>query len=116
MPSQRWLRLAFWVAVAFTFVMATLPKPPPLPLSPNDKLQHILAFATLAALATAAYARTSVIKLMLGFAVFGALIEFVQMVPALNRDADWLDWCADVAAVAVVLLAAVLWRRFKQRA
>ena len=34
-------------------------------------------------------------------AAFGGLIELVQMVPDLHRDAEWLDWAADVAAALV---------------
>ena len=44
-----------WAATIFAFVMTLLPQPPQLPGSPSDKVQlsdkvqHILAFATLAA-------------------------------------------------------------------
>lgn len=115
MSLQRWLRLAFWAAVVFTFVMATLPQPPQLPGSPSDKVQHILAFTTLAILAVTAYGKTSVIKLLLGLGLFGALIEAAQMVPALHRDAEVLDWAADVVAVTVVLLVATFWHRLRRR-
>lgn len=112
---QRWLRLAFWAAIAITFVVATLPKPIELPGQPSDKIQHILAFAFLAALGAAAYARTTAWKLIAALAVFGGLIELTQMVPALHRDAEVLDWIADIAAVIVVLLVVRAWQRFAGR-
>jgi VanZ family protein len=90
--------------------MAVLPHPPQLPGHPNDKLEHIAAFATLALLGSFAYPRTSPLKLLAGLSLFGALIEIVQAIPALQRDSDVWDWVADTAAVAVVL-ALVWWRR-----
>ena len=36
-------------------------------------------------------------------AAFGAAIELFQALPALHRDAEVLDWLADMAAAAVAL-------------
>jgi hypothetical protein len=44
---------------------------------------------------------------------FGAIIEVLQAIPALNRDSDPIDWLADTAAAALVL-AGVRWRRSRQ--
>ena len=106
----RLFRISFWGAAAFAFVMAVLPQPPQLPGHPSDKVQHILAFAVLAALARLAYRRTSLPAIGLALCGFGALIELVQMIPGLNRSAEWSDWLADTATAAVVLalLALVL--------
>lgn len=114
MSLQRLLVLAFWSAALFALVMASLPKPPALPGQPNDKVQHIIAFLTLAALAAAAYPRTSLIRIGIGLSAFGALIELIQMIPALHRDADAADWLADTAAAAIVLGIAALVRRRKR--
>lgn len=104
--------MAFWSAAIFAFVMAVLPHPPQIPGSPSDKFQHILAFAILAGLAAAAYRGTPLILLGIQLSIFGAVIELVQLIPALNRDADWVDWLADtVAATAILLLAAALKQR-----
>jgi VanZ family protein len=100
------LRVAFWAALLFAFVMAVLPQPPQLPGEPSDKVQHILAFAVLAALAAAAYPRVGLLKILLLLSLFGALIEFVQLIPALHREGDWIDWIADTLAAALVLLLA----------
>ena len=91
--------------------MAVLPHPPRLPIEPNDKLQHVTAFATLALLGSFAYPRTALVKLLAGLSIFGAVIEFFQAIPELHRDSDMLDWIADTAAAAVVLLAVHWWRR-----
>jgi hypothetical protein len=98
------VRSLFWAVAAFAFVMAVLPHPPRLPGDPNDKLQHIAAFATLALLGSWAYSATRPLKLLAGLSLFGALIEVVQAIPMLHRDSDVLDWTADTIAVAVVLL------------
>jgi hypothetical protein len=110
MRSSVYPRLIFWAAAAFAFVMAVIPHPPHLPGEPNDKIQHIAAFATLGLLGAWAYARAPLLRIAIGLSLFGALIEIVQAIPALHRDSDVLDWLADTAACAAVLLL-VRWRR-----
>ena len=90
--------------------MAVLPHPPPIPGEPNDKLQHIAAFATLSLLGSFAYPRTSLVQLLVRLSLFGAAIEVVQSIPILHRDSDVLDWLADTVAVAVVLVLVRWWR------
>jgi VanZ family protein len=101
-------RAIFWTAACFAFVMAVLPHPPEVPGEPNDKVQHIAAFATLALLGSFAYPRTTLIRMLAYLSAFGALIEVVQAIPALHRDSDVLDWIADTVAAALVL-ALVRW-------
>lgn len=103
-------RLLFWAAASFAFVMAILPHPPEIPGNPNDKLQHVAAFATLGVLGAWAYFQTSLLYLFGGLSAFGAFIEIVQAIPALHRDCDIKDWIADTVACGVVLLF-VYWRR-----
>jgi hypothetical protein len=109
--ASRAARAIFWAAAAFAFVMAVLPHPPEVPGHPNDKVQHIAAFATLSLLGGFAFPRTELIKLLIRLSLFGAAIEVVQAIPALHRDSDVLDWLADTLAVAVVLLLVRWWRR-----
>lgn len=90
--------------------MAVLPHPPQVPGEPNDKVEHMIAFATLAALGSFAYPRVALLRLLAALSLFGALIEVVQAIPALQRDSDIKDWIADTVAVAVVLVI-VWWRR-----
>jgi hypothetical protein len=82
-------RIAFWAAAAFAFTMAVLPQPPQLPGTPSDKLQHILAFVTLAGLGSAAYPSAPLIRLLVGLSLFGAVIEMVQAIPAWTETATW---------------------------
>lgn len=97
-------RALFWAAAAFAFVMAVLPHPPDIPGNPNDKLQHITAFATLALLGSFAFPTTALLQMLLRLSLFGAFIELVQAIPVLHRDCDAMDWLADTLAVALMLL------------
>ena len=104
----------FWAAACFAFVMAVLPHPPEVPGEPNDKVQHVVAFATLALLGSFAYPAMALRQLLLRLSLFGAFIEAVQAIPALHRDSDILDWIADTVAVALVALA-LAWVRRRDR-
>lgn len=103
-------RLLFWAAATFAFVMAVVPQPPELPGEPNDKIQHMIAFATLGLLGAWAYARTPLLQLLAALSLYGAAIELVQAIPALHRDSDVKDWIADTLAAGVVLLLVRRWR------
>jgi hypothetical protein len=109
--GSRAARGLFRAAALFAFVMAVLPHPPGLPLHPSDKVQHIIAFATLAALGAWAYPAKAPAALIVRLSLFGALIELCQAIPALHRDSDVLDWIADTIACGLVLLLVAWWRR-----
>lgn len=110
MTTVRW-RVLFWAALTFAFVMAVLPHPPRIPGQPSDKIQHIMAFTTLAVLGRLAFARVADWRLLAGLSLYGAVIELAQLIPALNRDGDIVDWFADTAAVASVMVLFRLVRR-----
>lgn len=96
--------LAFWGALAVAVTMAVLPHPPYTPIDRfGDKTEHMLAFATLAGLAQIAWPRAPRWRILAGLSAVGAGIEFVQMLPALHRDAEFADWIADTLAIALVL-------------
>ena len=101
---QGWIRLAFWLALAVTLVMALLPKPPALPMQATDKVQHIAAFATLTFLAALGFTGLRLRVIFVAMAALGLAIEVLQMIPTLHRDAKASDWLADCAATAVTLL------------
>jgi hypothetical protein len=107
-------RLLFLAALTFAFVMAILPHPPEIPGEPSDKVQHVVAFATLAVLGSWAYVESSMLQMLGGLSLFGAFIEVVQAIPALHRDSDIKDWMADTVACGLVLTF-VQWRRSRAR-
>lgn len=83
------------------------------PLEP-DKTLHLVAYGILGLLAGAAFALgrpvDGVIRLFVGLACWAFLDEFTQ--PLFGRNADLLDWCHDLAGLAVglaVALAAGRW-------
>lgn len=100
---QRAARIAFIAAACFSFVMAAVPHPPPIPGEPPDKIMHMVAFATLGLLGAYGFPQRSVTRLLLLLTAFGALIELVQAIPALNRDSDIVDLLADMVAAAAAL-------------
>ena len=108
--SGRALRLAFWAAAVFAFVMAVLPHPPRIPGEPSDKIQHVAAFVTLGLLSKLAYPATSPLHLVLRLSLFGAFIELVQAIPSLHRDSSVWDWVADTIACALALAGINWWR------
>lgn len=114
MSRNLFFRLLFWLAAITALVMALLPHPPD-PFALSDKAQHAAAFMTLAGLAPFAFPRVPVIVIGAALALFGAGIEFLQLIPALHRDAELSDWIVDVMAVAAVLAAAG-WLRRPRRA
>lgn len=104
MPLERLFQILFWGALAFAFVMASLPQPPAIPGNPGDKVLHVLAFLVLAGLAAFAYPRVRLVMIFLGLALFGAAIELVQAIPNIGREPSLMDWLADLTAAGAVLL------------
>ncbi|MBV9528389.1 hypothetical protein [Sphingomonas sp.] len=107
--GTRAAQVLFWAAALFALVMALLPHPPEVPGNPNDKVQHIMAFACLGVLGTAAFPRRSTLSLIVSLSAFGAVIEVLQAIPVLHRDSDPLDWLADTIACGLVLLVLRWW-------
>ena len=90
--------------------MALVPRPPPVPGHPSDKIMHMIAFATLGLLGSFAYRRLSSVVLIGGLSLFGALIEILQGTALIHRDRDVFDWIADTIACAVVILGLCWWQ------
>lgn len=100
---ESWLKLVFYSAAAFAFIMAVLPHPPRLPGDPPDKVLHVLAFLALGGLAAVAFPRRSILWLTVALAIFGAAIELIQTIPALHRDSEIADLAADVVAALLAV-------------
>lgn len=114
MLPERLFQFLFWGALAFAFVMASLPQPPAIPGDPGDKVLHVLAFLVLAGLAAFAYPRVRLVIVFLGLALFGAAIELVQAIPSIGREPSWMDWLADMTAAAAILLFIGVLRLMRQ--
>jgi len=101
---RRILGIVFWLACAAALVRALWPDPYTEPVIGSwDKVVHATAFYVLTMLGAAAYPRTGLLWLALALAVFGGIIEMLQAIPALRRDADWDDWAADWLGIAVAM-------------
>lgn len=100
--SPRVVRPLFWLLLLFTLTMAFLPKPPSVPLDAlGDKWEHMIAFATLTAVALLGWPESRRWRVVLLLSAIGAMIEVVQAIPELHRDSDWHDWVADTASIIV---------------
>ena len=98
------LRALFFLLVAFTIVMALLPKPPGvIPGTLGDKVEHMIAFTVLSACAFFAFPNSPPLRLIERLVFLGAAIEVLQSIPVLHRDTDVNDWVADSIAVVVVI-------------
>lgn len=100
----RLMQAAFWGAIAFTFICAELPAESLPQLELWDKLQHFGAFFVLASLGAFAYPDRPFRTVGAGLAAFGVLIELVQALPFVHRDAEVLDVVADVIGITVALV------------
>lgn len=94
----------FWTALIFAYVAAILPQAEAPRIASSDKVEHMIAFFTLAVLARLGYRSVATLRIALMLATFGAVIEFTQLIPMLHRDGEIADWLADVAALTVALV------------
>ncbi|WP_292536287.1 hypothetical protein [Mesorhizobium sp.] len=71
----------------------------------DDKLQHAIAFAVLAALGSLGWPEHKA-RIILVLAFTGAAIEVLQGSQLIGRDLDGFDWVADCAGMALGLTIA----------
>ena len=104
--------LTFIVTALLTVAMFwPINQPPPAPYG-TDKLVHLIAFAALA-FPLARTGRIGLVPVFIGASAFGGIIELIQ--PSFGRSADMQDWIADIAGVALGIVLALLYRRFRKR-
>jgi VanZ family protein len=108
---RRIVKPLFWAALLFAYVVAIMPAAEAPKIAESDKVEHMIAFVTLALLGKLAYPKVAAPTMGLWLAGVGALIEFTQMIPALHRDGNLADWIADCAAIIVGLGVAWLMLR-----
>ncbi len=106
-----WLALCLVLALVICY-LAFHPKPPQAMTTGWDKLNHLLAFASLgftAALGSAKGARP-VAMVFMGLLAFGGFIEIVQtQIP--GRSGEWADLLADSFGITIGWAMSALWRR-----
>lgn len=105
MPASGSIRKGcFASATALTFLAAVSPDAVfPHILTSNDKALHALVFAGLTLLARQSFPGWPRVALAVGLAVFGGLIELVQLLPQLARQASMADWAVDCLAILAAL-------------
>jgi VanZ family protein len=122
MPEDRpgtrpWRWALVLLAVAIT-VLALLPAPPRQASLGWDKLNHVVAFASLAVCAVFGWreSRAARLAVLLALLAFGGAIELLQLqVP--NRSGEWTDLGADAVGLGLGATLALLWlRRRKEQA
>ena len=102
---QRLRRGAYAAAVAMLLYLCLAPSQDLPKVSLWDKAEHGLAWCVLAGLGLIFWPERP--ARVATFAVaFGGLVEVLQGVLPVGRDADWRDWVADGVGVAAAL---VLW-------
>jgi len=109
---NRRIRVAFWLALAASLWLALAPNVgPKLPPGPWDKVEHFFAFYLLTLFALVAHPGLRRRQAFAGMVAYGALIEALQAIPALNRNADPWDLLADVLGIGAALLPTLVGRR-----
>ncbi len=100
----------YWIALFIGTHISQLPDVAP-DIPDFDKLLHFSAYAGLAFLLAAAFTmRQSMslrryVAIVVGLSLYGALDELIQAISGLGRQADVMDWLADVVGVICGLLA-----------
>lgn len=110
------LRLALYAGAVAVLLWLTLSPSDDLPsVSLWDKAEHAIAWAVLTGLGLLLSPRRP--RAIAGFAIaFGALVEVLQGLLPVGRDADIRDLLADSVGVAAVILVYLLVRRLSGRA
>ena len=81
----------------------------------NDKVEHMLAFFTLAVLGGLGWPQARA-WLATALLVVGALIEVLQGTSLIHRDMDVMDWLADAAGIMLGMALVGLMLRMSPRA
>jgi VanZ family protein len=105
LSRRHWRIVLALLAIVITW-LALVPVPPPQADFGWDKLNHVAAFAALAAVAVAAFPRRTgfIVAALMAYGVF---IEIAQsFIPP--RSGDWHDLVGDAVGVAIGLLVAAV--------
>ena len=105
MTVQSILRIAFWLLFGLILALSLVPAEDAPTVFADDKLNHILAFFTLSMMARWLWPRINFALLFVFLTAFGGAIELLQLAMGFGRDADWMDFAADIVAIALGMLA-----------
>lgn len=108
MNAQNIFRILFWLLLGIILAISIMPAGDAPTIFTNDKLNHGLAFFTLSLMARLLWMRTNAAILFGLLMAFGGGIELLQWVMGFGRDADWLDFAADIAAIVLGILTGKL--------
>lgn len=96
-------RLCLVVSVIVILYLATSSQPYQVPSSPNDKVNHLIAFLELALLARLGWPRLGVMHLVPPLLGYGFAIELIQaLLP--YREFSLADMVADTVGIGIGLL------------
>ena len=110
MKVQHIFRILFWLLLGIILAISIMPAGDAPIVFANDKLNHGLAFFTLSLMARLLWSRTHAAILFVLLMVFGGGIELLQLSMGLGRDADWMDFGADVVAILLgIWVGKLLW-------
>tara|TARA_R110000824_G_scaffold37547_3_gene115450 strand:- start:812 stop:1174 length:363 start_codon:yes stop_codon:yes gene_type:complete len=115
MNSQNIFRILFWLLLGIILVISIMPAGDAPTVFANDKLNHGLAFFTLSLMARLLWTRTNAAILFVLLMIFGGGIELLQLSMGFGRDADWMDFAADVGAIALGILVGKLFWSLKSK-
>jgi len=110
MTTQNIFRILFWILLAVILALSLMPAADAPTVFASDKLNHGLAFFTLSLMARLLWARAHAAILFVLLMAFGGGIELLQSALGSGRDADWMDFAADIAAIVLGLWAGKLFR------
>lgn len=105
--TLRFISYIFWAMLAIVTVLMLVELAPKESGWPYwDKLQHIVVFVMLTLTGCLAFSQK---RLWVGLSLiaYGAIIEMLQGALTRTRQASVYDWLADVAGIAIGLLALI---------
>ena len=111
--KQNFFQAMFWLALVAAVILANVPQPKT-PGTIDDKQLHMIGFTILAGLAALAYRNAPLLTIFIAMAILGALIEGLQGLAGLGRNASLGDWFADIAGAIAALSAIGVWRQVKR--
>lgn len=110
--------IVYWLGI-FTLTHVPAPRLPTVHVS--DKLEHLISYGALGTLlflslwaVRPTWTQIGILTLAIGI-MYGAIDEWLQALPFVNRDCDFLDWTADVSGVAIAVVVLTFIRWWSQR-